>query len=179
MRHALLIVAAVLGGLILSARASCLVGAGLQSNHEEAFSSALELMSRYDGRPGVSLMRFGKAAMIMGRTVGNAGSAWTRKVAKAFRKVSAVYMLEYSEAPASLQEEIESAVSRGLDKDNLILRNGKGELVFDETYGSLSEDGKRVSDLVILMYGQSVVCLKGSVLASDVERIVRRLGKQL
>ena len=61
----------------------------------------------------------------------------------------------------------------------MILRNGSGELVFDETYGQLSEDGKHVSDLMIIMYDQSVVCIKGTVLRSDVDRIVRRLNKQL
>lgn len=150
-----------------------------ERSHEKAFSATLELLSEYDGRPNVSLMKVGRLAMGLGKTVGNAGTAWTRKVAKAFRRVSTVYMLEYSEAPAARREEIESAVYRLLDKDNLILRNEKGGVVFDETFGARSADGKRVSNLVIVMYGQSIVCLEGDVLATDVERIVRRLERQL
>ena len=64
-------------------------------------------------------------------------------------------------------------------KDNLILRNGAGNSVFDETYGETSADGKHVSDLIIIMYDQSIVAIKGTVLSTDVERIVRRLNKQL
>ena len=56
----------------------------------------------------------------------------------------------------------------------------KGEqYAFDETYGEVSEDGVHVSDLVIILYGQTVVALKGTVLESDVDRIIRRLNKQL
>jgi hypothetical protein len=136
-------------------------------------------MEEYDGRGNVSLMKLGKLAMTMGKTVGRAGSEWTRKVAKAFKRVNTVYMLEYGESSPSLREGIESRVSSFLPPEHLILRNGSGELVFDETYGQVSEDGKHVSDLIIIMYDQSVVCIKGTVLRSDVDRIVRRLNKQL
>ncbi|MBQ3978882.1 MAG: hypothetical protein II632_08555, partial [Bacteroidales bacterium] len=61
----------------------------------------------------------------------------------------------------------------------LILSNGAGSQIFDETYGDRSDDGKHVSDLIIIMYDQSVVAIKGTVLSTDVERIVRRLNKQL
>ena len=52
-------------------------------------------------------------------------------------------------------------------------------IMIDESFGEVSEDGKHVSNLVIILYGQSAVALKGSVLASDIDRIVRRLNKQL
>ncbi|MBQ4306892.1 MAG: hypothetical protein II764_07740 [Bacteroidales bacterium] len=151
----------------------------VSADYEECFNSVVALMEEYDGRGNVSLMKLGKLAMTMGKTVGRAGSEWTRKVAKAFKRVNTVYMLEYGESSPRLREEIESRVSSCLPTEHMILRNGSGELVFDETYGQVSEDGKHVSDLIIIMYDQSVVCIKGTVLRTDVERIVRRLNKQL
>lgn len=151
----------------------------VSASYEESFNNIVATMEEYDGRGNVSLMKIGKLAMTMGKTVGRAGSEWTRKVAKAFKRVNTVYMLEYGESSPRLREEIESKVSSNLTPDHLILRNGSGELVFDETYGQVSEDGKHASDLIIIMYDQSVVCIKGTVLRSDVDRIVRRLNKQL
>ncbi|MBR7003959.1 MAG: hypothetical protein IKI00_03175 [Bacteroidales bacterium] len=154
-------------------------GIGASSSHEESFESIVSVMEGFEGRSGVSLMKLGKLAMSMGKTVGRAGGEWTRKVAKAFRRVSTVYMLDYGESSPIIREEIESAVTSKVIKDNLILRNGAGNSIFDETYGETSSDGKHVSDLIIIMYDQSIVAIKGTVLSTDVERIVRRLNKQL
>lgn len=149
------------------------------ARYEDIFDGVVSAMEQYDGRSNVSLMKLGKLAMSMGKTVGRAGGEWTRKVAKAFRRVNTVYMLEYGESAPSTREEIEAAVKSKVDKEYLILSNGAGSQVFDETYGDRSEDGKHVSDLIIIMYDQSVVAIKGTVLSTDVERIVRRLNKQL
>ncbi len=149
------------------------------SIYEENFDSIVALMEEYEGRSNVSLMKLGKLAMTMGKTVGRAGSEWTRKVAKAFRRVNTVYMLEYGESSVRTRDEIEERITGKLPKEYLILSNGAGDQVFDETYGETSADGKHVSNLVIVMYGQSVICMKGTVLSTDVERIVRRLNKQL
>ena len=145
----------------------------------DGFDNILSLMEQYDGKANVSLMKVGRLAMTMGKTVGKAGTAWTRKVAKAFRKVNTVYMLEYGESRPELRDEIEASVLQNITQENLLLRNEQGGLVFDETFGERSEDGKHVSDVVLIMYGQSVVALKGTILSTDVERIVRRLNKQL
>ena len=149
------------------------------SSQEASVENVLLVMKEYDGRENVSLMKLGKMAMTMGKTVGRAGNAWTRKVAKAFRRVDTVYMLDYGDSPVNLRDEIDSEVKKYLISSNLVLTNRLGPEITDETFGEVSDDGKRVSDLIIAMYGQSVVCIKGSVLASDVERIVRRLNKQL
>jgi len=147
--------------------------------YEEGFENIVALMERYDGKGNVSLMKLGRVAMTMGKTVGKAGSAWTRKVAKAFKHVGVVCMLDYGYSSPELKDEIEASILRNIVKENLVKRDGEGSLTFDETYGVVSEDGKHVSDLIIILYGQSVVTLKGTVLASDVDRIVRRLNKQL
>ena len=130
-------------------------------------------MDRYDGKGNVSLMKLGRMAMTMGKTVGRAGTAWTRKVAKAFKRVDVVY------CRPELKDEIEASVLKNIHKENLVKRNEEGSFAFDETYGVVSEDGKHVSDLVIILYGQSVVALKGTILTSDIDRILRRLNKQL
>ena len=147
--------------------------------YEEGFENIVALMERYDGKGNVSLMKLGRVAMTMGKTVGKAGSAWTRKVAKAFKHVGVVCMLDYGYSSPNLKDEIEASILRNIVKENLVKRDGEGSLTFDETYGIVSEDGKHVSDLIIILYGQSVVTLKGTVLSSDVDRIVRRLNKQL
>lgn len=147
--------------------------------YEEGFENIVALMERYDGKGNVSLMKLGRVAMTMGKTVGKAGSAWTRKVAKAFKHVGVVCMLDYGYSSPNLKDEIEASILRNIVKENLVKRDGEGSLTFDETYGIISEDGKHVSDLIIILYGQSVVTLKGTVLSSDVDRIVRRLNKQL
>ena len=147
--------------------------------YEEGFENIVALMGKYDGKGNVSLMKLGRVAMSMGRTVGKAGSAWTRKVAKAFKRVNVVYMLEYSGSRPELKEEIETSIIRNIRKECLVKKSGAGSISFDETYGVVSEDGKTVSDLVIILYGQSVVALEGTVLASDVDRIVKRLNNQL
>ena len=136
-------------------------------------------MDRYDGKGNVSMMKLGRVAMTMGKTVGRAGTAWTRKVAKAFKRVDVVYMLDYAYCRPELKDAIEASVLKNIIKENLVKRNGEGSFAFDETYGIVSEDGKHISDLVIILYGQSVVALKGSILASDLDRILRRLNKQL
>ena len=148
-------------------------------SYEEAFDNVVSMLEEYDGRSNVSLMKLGRLAMTMGKTVGRAGGEWTSKVAKAFKRVSTVYMLEYGEASPSTRQEIEGSIKNCLSSDFLILCNRTGDLVFDETFGERSSDGKHVSDLIIIMYDQSVVCIKGTVLSTDVERIVRRLNKQL
>ena len=183
MKHSVLIltlasVALLLGTIPVSGQGPE-AGIGVSSSHEESFESIVSVMEGFEGRSGVSLMKLGKLAMSMGKTVGRAGGEWTRKVAKAFKRVSTVYMLDYGESSPIIREEIEAKVTSKLIKDNLILRNGAGNSVFDETYGETSEDGKHVSDLIIIMYDQSVVAIKGTVLSTDVERIVRRLNKQL
>ncbi len=147
--------------------------------YEEGFENIVSLMERYDGKGNVSLIKLGRVAMTMGKTVGKAGSAWTRKVAKAFKHVGVVCMLDYGYSSPNLKDEIEASILRNIVKENLVKRDGEGSLTFDETYGIISEDGKHVSDLIIILYGQSVVTLKGTVLSSDVDRIVRRLNKQL
>ena len=147
--------------------------------YEDGFENIVALMERYDGKGNVSLMKLGRVAMTMGKTVGKAGSAWTRKVAKAFKHVGVVCMLDYGYSSPELKDEIEASILRNIVKENLVKRDGEGSLTFDETYGIVSEDGKHVSDLIIILYGQSVVTLKGTVLSSDVDRIVRRLNKQL
>ena len=88
-------------------------------------------------------------------------------------------MLEYSGSRPELKEEIETSIIRNIRKECLVKKSGAGSISFDETYGVVSEDGKTVSDLVIILYGQSVVALEGTVLASDVDRIVKRLNNQL
>lgn len=150
-----------------------------EGTYQEGFENITALMERYDGRGNVSLMKLGRVAMTMGKTVGKAGSAWTRKVAKAFKRVGVVYMLDYGDSRPELKDEIETGVKRNLRPENLVRRNGEGSFAFDETYGEVSEDGAHVSDLVIILYGQTVVALKGTVLESDVDRIIRRLNKQL
>jgi len=153
--------------------------APFEGTYEEGFENITALMEKYDAKGNVSLMKLGRMAMTMGRTVGKAGSAWTRKVAKAFKKVDVVYMLDYGESRPEIKDEIEEGVLRYLKKEYLVKRDGEGNFAFDETYGVKSEDGKHVSNLVIILYGQSVVALEGSVLTSDVDRIIRRLNKQL
>lgn len=147
--------------------------------YEEGFDNIVALMDRYDGKGNVSMMKLGRVAMTMGKTVGRAGTAWTRKVAKAFKRVDVVYMLDYAYCRPELKDAIEASVLKNIIKENLVKRNGEGSFAFDETYGIVSEDGKHISDLVIILYGQSVVALKGSILASDLDRILRRLNKQL
>ena len=148
-------------------------------DYKEGFGNIITLMESFDGKGNVSLMKLGRVAMTMGRTVGRAGSAWTRKVAKAFKKVDVVYMLDYGDSRPELKERIEEEITRFLPEENLVKRDAEGGFAFDEAFGEVSEDGKHVSNLVIILYGQSTVALKGSVLASDVDRIVRRLNKQL
>ena len=148
-------------------------------DYEEGFGNIITIMESFDGKGNVSLMKLGRVAMTMGRTVGRAGSAWTRKVAKAFKKVDVVYMLDYGDSRPDIKETIEEEITRFLPEENLVKRDAEGGFAFDETFGEVSEDGKHVTNLVIILYGQSTVALKGSVLASDVDRIVRRLNKQL
>ena len=150
-----------------------------EGTYEDSFENIVTLMDRYDGKGNVSLMKLGRMAMTMGKTVGRAGTAWTRKVAKAFKRVDVVYMLDYAYSRPELKDEIEASVLKNIIKENLVKRNEQGAFAFDETYGVVSEDGKHVSDLVIILYGQSVVALKGTILTSDIDRILRRLNKQL
>ena len=150
-----------------------------EGTYEEGFENITALMDRYDGKGNVSLMKLGRLAMTMGKTVGRAGSAWTRKVAKAFKRVDVVYMLDYAYSRPDLKEEIEASVIKNIVKENLVKREGKGSFAFDETYGIISDDGKHVSDLIIILYGQSVVAMKGTILTSDIDRILNRLNKQL
>ncbi|MBR4756211.1 MAG: DUF4252 domain-containing protein [Bacteroidales bacterium] len=166
-------------GIALLLASGQVAAAQQAGSQKESLDSLLSLMKRYDGKENVSMMKLGRMAMTMGKTVGRAGSAWTRKVAKAFRRVDAVYMLDYGDSRVSLRDEIDSEVRQLLIRDNLVLTNRIGPEISDETFGETSGDGKHVSDLIIVMYSQSVVGIKGTVLSSDVERIVRRLNKQL
>ena len=89
-------------------------------DYKEGFGNIITIMESFDGKGNVSLMKLGRVAMTMGRTVGRAGSAWTRKVAKAFKKVDVVYMLDYGDSRPDIKETIEEEITRFLPEENLV-----------------------------------------------------------
>ena len=44
----------------------------VSAGYEDSFNSVIAVMEEYDGRSNVSLMKLGKLAMTMGKTVGRA-----------------------------------------------------------------------------------------------------------
>lgn len=140
----------------------------------------MEVLKTYDGLERASLMRVGKTAMVMARTIGKAsGDSWLRMVAKAFKRVNSACLLDYGECPEETRAEIESGVRKHLIESNLVLRGSLGEIVTDETYGETSKDGKHVSDLIIILPDQDIICIRGTIAAEDVERTVGRLKRSL
>ena len=178
MRYLPLILTAIL--LALPGR-QMVIHAQETGTYEETFTKITELLPEYDKLPNVSFMKVGRVAMSMGKTVGKAAinDSWLNKVIKAFRKVNGVYMLDYGEASPETREKIEKEVKEMLPPENLLLRGTLGSIVTDETYGATSANGKEVSDLVIVLCDQSVVCIRGTLHESDLKRTVGRLKKQL
>lgn len=119
--------------------------------------------------------------MSMGKTFGKAAISdpWVRMVIKAFRRVSGVFILDYGECLESTKELIEDEIGKHLSPNNLVYSNKDGQEVIDEVFGTTSPDGETVSDLVIILHGQSVICIRGSLASTDVPRTVNRLKRQL
>jgi hypothetical protein len=150
-------------------------------DHGQAFTEITGLMKLFGERDNVSFMKVGRVAMSMGKTFGKAAISdpWVRMVIKAFRKVSGVFILDYGECLESTKELIEDEIGKHLSPNNLAYSNKDGLEVIDEVFGTTSPDGETVSDLVIILHGQSVICIRGSLAATDVPRTVNRLKRQL
>ena len=150
-------------------------------DHGQAFTDITGLMKLFGERDNVSFMKVGRVAMSMGKTFGKAAISdpWVRMVIKAFRKVNGVFILDYGECLESTKELIEDEIGKYLSPNNLVYSNKDGQDVIDEVFGTTSPDGETVSDLVIILHGQSVICIRGSLASTDVPRTVNRLKRQL
>lgn len=153
----------------------------LSEDHGQAFTEITGLMKLFGERDNVSFMKVGRVAMSMGKTFGKAAISdpWVRMVIKAFRKVNGVFILDYGECLESTKELIEDEIGKHLSPNNLVYSNKDGQEVIDEVFGTTSPDGETVSDLVIILHGQSVICIRGSLASTDVPRTVNRLKRQL
>lgn len=153
-----------------------------EEDYGQCFEAITALMKQYGEKDNVSYMKVGRAAMTMGKTFGKAAISdpWVRMVIKAFKKVSGVFILDYGECQASTKEMIEEGIANYLSPNYLVYskEDQQGGTV-DEAYGSSSSDGSTVTDLVIFLHGQSVICIRGSLAATDVPRTVGRLKRQL
>ena len=127
-------------------------------DHGQAFTEITGLMKLFGERDNVSFMKVGRVAMSMGKTFGKAA---------------------YGECLESTKELIEDEIGKHLSPNNLAYSNKDGQDVIDEVFGTTSPDGETVSDLVIILHGQSVICIRGSLASTDVPRTVNRLKRQL
>ena len=149
--------------------------------YEQSFSEITGLMEQFGQRDNVSYMKVGRVAMAMGKTFGKAALSdpWIRMVIKAFRKVSGVYILDYGECLESTKELIEVEIGKHLSDSYLVYSNTDEQGLLDEAFGQTSANGETVSDLVIILHGQSIICIRGSLASADVPRTVNRLKRQL
>ncbi len=138
-------------------------------------------MEGFGERDNVSYMKVGLIAMVMGKTFGKAAISdpWLKMVIKAFKKVSGVFILDYGECLESTKESMEEEVGRYLSPNYLVYSNTDDFGVVDEAFGITSSDGNTVSDLVIILHGQSIICIRGTLASTDVPRTVNRLKRQL
>lgn len=164
-----------------SAGAAFPASTGTAGDYDQSFTEITRLMEGFGERDNVSYMKVGRVAMAMGKTFGKAAISdpWLRMVIKAFRKVSGVFILDYGECLESTKELIEVEIGKYLSPNYLVYSNTDDFGVLDEAFGRTSSDGNIVSDLVIILHGQSIICIRGSLASTDVPRTVNRLKRQL
>lgn len=150
-------------------------------DYDLCFTEIIKQMERFGERDNVSYMKVGRVAMAMGKTFGKAALSdpWIRMVIKAFRKVSGVFILDYGECLESTKELIEEGIGKYLSPNYMVYSKTDDQGLTDEAFGTTSADGNTVSDLVIILQGQSIICIRGSLATTDVPRTVNRLKRQL
>ena len=149
--------------------------------YEQSFSEIIGQMEQFGERDNVSYMKVGRVAMAMGKTFGKAALSdpWIRMVIKAFRKVSGVFILDYGECLESTKALMEEEIGKYLSPNYLVYSKIDEQELTDKAFGETSADGQTVSDLVIILQGQSIICIRGSLATTDVPRTVNRLKRQL
>lgn len=151
-----------------------------QTQHE-SFEAVAGQLAAFGEADGMSYMKIGRTAAALGKTIGRLAikDSWLNMVMKAFRKVNGACVLDYGDCPPEKKILVEESILSNVIRDNLVYSEKTGPEVSDEVFGKKSEDGEEVSDLVIVLHGQSVVCIRGTIKTADVPRTVGRLKRQL
>lgn len=147
----------------------------------ESLEAVAGRLAAFGEADGTSYMKVGRTAVALGKAIGTLAikDSWLKMVMKAFRKVHGACVLDYGDCPPEKKALIEASILPDLIRENLVYSEMTGPEVSEEVFGERSKDGEEVSDLVIVLHGQLVVCIRGTIKTADVPRTVGRLKRQL
>lgn len=131
------------------------------------------LVKEYSLMPDVHVISLGRLGLsAVKRIIAHDADSDTKELLSMIRKVKKVTVVDYSEISPEVRKGFTNRLGKALKKNELLLQaKDSGETL--EIYGSASEDGEQVTDIVISAPGSgALICIKGSIPMSDVARIV-------
>lgn len=152
-------------------------GIGIQASAVDRKLDAADLsavISRYENEEGFETVRFGNLSMGFFKMIAKvAASEEDKKALDIFDGISKFIVVDYSDASSTKKTAFIKELSKILDGvEKIIEVKDSGDSV--DIYGSLSEDGEEISNVVIhASDGFSLVCFFGSVKMKDIGEIAK------
>lgn len=134
------------------------------------------LVSEYRLMPGFETVKIGSLGMSLLKRLATAALADEDPDAVAamasIKGVKSLEVLDYEEAPARLKIQFNDRLSRILRPENLVLEaKDDGETV--QIYGTLSEDGLKVSDFIFFAPQDcALICMFGTVNLAELSAVM-------
>lgn len=138
-------------------------------------STIMKLVNKYKGEDGFETVTFGNLAVGLAKMVANA-TVQTPEDKAALDMLSGIrkfVAVEYEDASASAKASFDKEISALLaGAEKIVEVKDGGDSV--DIYGTLSEDGDKISDIIIHVPEESsVVCIFGAVDINDLGKVVR------
>lgn len=138
-------------------------------------SAIMKLVDKYKGEDGFETVTFGNLAVGLAKMVANA-TVQTPEDKAALDMLSGIrkfVAVEYEDASASAKASFDKEISALLaGAEKIVEVKDGGDSV--DIYGTLSEDGDKINDIIIHVPEESsVVCIFGAVDINDLGKVVR------
>ena len=154
-----------------------MAGIGMQASAAVRKVDAADLagvISRYENEEGFETVRFGNLSLGFFKMIAKAtASQEDKKALEVFDGINKFIVVDYSDATSAKKTAFGEELSKILDGvEKIIEVKDSGDSV--DIYGSLSEDGEEISNVVIhASDGCSLVCFFGSVKMKDIGEIAK------
>ena len=145
-------------------------------SYKTAFKSLTAVVEEFKNKEGFDVMSLGPVAISAVRTLSrmtaDASQDDDTKMAVAFLSgVKKMVVAEYGESAEDIRNAFNERVESAMDKIEPIMEaNDEEDNV--KIYGTVDEDTKKVTDLVIFVRDDCLVCIQGNISLEDVSKMV-------
>ena len=131
------------------------------------------LVKEYSLMPDVQVISLGRLGLSFVKTIlAHEADRDTRAVLSMIRNVRKVTIMDYSDSSLETKRHLASRLSKALKNNELLLQAKDGGESL-EIYGTTSDDGETVDNLVLNAPGSgALVCIKGTIRTKDIARII-------